>query len=165
MDQPAYRLAVTVCNATADKLQRHVCQYFTDIIVQHSRDEEFEEVRTAHDLIKRLNHSCPALLHNVVPQLEEELRVEEVQIRTMATQALGEMFADKNGADLIKKYPTTWNLWLLRKNDKVVSVRLTFLEVVKGVLVGVSEARDAIEGMHSVNFLFLDKSVTMYRNT
>lgn len=154
MDQPAYRLAVTVCNATADKLQRHVCQYFTDIIVQHSRDEEFEEVRTAHDLIKRLNHSCPALLHNVVPQLEEELRVEEVQIRTMATQALGEMFADKNGADLIKKYPTTWNLWLLRKNDKVVSVRLTFLEVVKGVLVGVSEARDAIEGMHSVNFCF-----------
>lgn len=133
--------------------------------MQHSRDEEFEEVRTAHDLIKRLNHSCPALLHNVVPQLEEELRVEEVQIRTMATQALGEMFADKNGADLIKKYPTTWNLWLLRKNDKVVSVRLTFLEVVKGVLVGVSEARDAIEGMHSVNFLFLDKSVTMYRNT
>lgn len=122
--------------------------------MQHSRDEEFEEVRTAHDLIKRLNHSCPALLHNVVPQLEEELRVEEVQIRTMATQALGEMFADKNGADLIKKYPTTWNLWLLRKNDKVVSVRLTFLEVVKGVLVGVSEARDAIEGMHSVNFCF-----------
>ncbi|OCH91293.1 hypothetical protein OBBRIDRAFT_792457 [Obba rivulosa] len=147
MEQPAYRLAVQVCNATADKLQRHVCQYFTDIIVLHSRDEEFEEVRKAHDLIKQLNRSCPSLLHNVVPQLEEELRVEENQIRVMATQVLGEMFADKGGADFMKKYPTTWNVWLLRKNDKASVVRLTFVEAAKGVLVNLpdSEVRDAIE--------------------
>ncbi|EMD34698.1 hypothetical protein CERSUDRAFT_116889 [Gelatoporia subvermispora B] len=147
MEQPAYRLAVQVCNATADKLQRHVCQYFTDIIVLHSRDEEFEEVRKAHELIKQLNRSCPSLLHNVVPQLEEELRVEENQIRVMATQVLGEMFADKGGSDFMKKYPTTWNVWLLRKNDKASIVRLTFVEAAKGVMVNLpdSEVRDAIE--------------------
>ncbi|PCH44760.1 hypothetical protein WOLCODRAFT_78395 [Wolfiporia cocos MD-104 SS10] len=145
MDQPAYRLAVQVCNATSDKLQRHVCQYFTDIIVSHSRDEEFEEVRTAHELIKQLNRSCPSLLHNVVPQLEEELRVEETQIRIMATQVLGEMFADKGGADFVRKYPTTWNVWLLRKNDKSAAVRLAFVEAAKGVLVNLSEQREAVE--------------------
>ena len=75
MEQPAYRLAVQVCNATADKLQRHVCQYFTDLIVNNARDEDFEEVRNAHELIKQLNRACPSLLHNVVPQLEEELKV------------------------------------------------------------------------------------------
>ncbi|KAG8216413.1 hypothetical protein J3R82DRAFT_6518 [Butyriboletus roseoflavus] len=42
LDQPAYRLAVQICNATSDKLQRHVCQYFTDIIVTNSRDLESE---------------------------------------------------------------------------------------------------------------------------
>lgn len=114
--------------------------------MQHSRDEEFEEVRTAHDLIKQLNRSCPSLLHNVVPQLEEELRVEENQIRIMATQVLGEMFADKGGADFVKKYPTTWNIWLLRKIDKAAVVRTAFVEAAKGVLINLPEMRDAIEG-------------------
>lgn len=148
MEQPAYRLAVEVCNATSDKLQRHVCQYFTDIIVQQAQAEDFDEVRTAHELIKRLNHSCPSLLHNVVPQLEEELRVEEVQLRQMATQVLGEMFADKGGGDLEKKYASTWSLWLARKNDKSAVVRLAFVEACKGLLVHHrSELREAVEGM------------------
>ena len=134
MDNPAYRLAVQVCNATADKLQRHVCQYFTDIIVQHSREEEYDEIRTAHDLIKRLNRTSPTLLHNVVPQLEEELRVEDVQLRTLATQVLGEMLADKGGADLVRKYPTTWQVWLLRRNDKSAAVRLAMVEAAKGLI-------------------------------
>lgn len=149
MDQPAYRLAVQVCSQTADKLQRQVCQYFTDIIVAHSRDEEFEEVQKAHELIKRINRSCPSLLHNVVPQLEEELRVQELQIRIMATQTLGEMFAEKNGADFVKKYPTTWTVWLARKNDQASAVRLAFVEGAKGLLVSTTQAemREQIEGL------------------
>lgn len=147
MDQPAYRLAIQVCNATATKLQRNVCQYFTDIILQHSEDEEFDEIRKAHDLIKRLNRSCPSLLHNVVPQLEEELRVEEIQIRLMATQVLGEMFADKGGMEFMKKYPSTWTFWIARKNDKAPAVRLAFVEASKGLLSATGEMRDLIEGM------------------
>ena len=81
MDQPAYRLAVQVCNQTADKLQRQVCQYFTDVIVNNSQESEFDEVQKAHSLIKRLHHACPALLHNVVPQLEEELRTVRQALR------------------------------------------------------------------------------------
>ncbi|THH15253.1 hypothetical protein EW146_g5196 [Bondarzewia mesenterica] len=150
MDNPGYRLAVQVCNATADKLQRHVCQYFTDIIVQHSQDEEYDEIRTAHDLIKQLNRTSPSLLHNVVPQLEEELRVEDVQLRTLATQVLGEMFADKGGADLVKKYPTTWQVWLLRKNDKSVMVRLSMVEAAKGLISNLADQRENVEGMPSL---------------
>ena len=146
MDQPAYRLTVTVCNATADKLQRHVCQYVTDIIVSHSRDEDFEEIRTAHDLIKQLSRSCPALLHSIIPQLEEELRVEELQLRLIATQVLGEMFSDNGGADLVKKYPSTWNAWLQRKNDKSGPVRVKFVEAAKGLLVNLPLHREVIEG-------------------
>lgn len=147
MDNPAYRLAVQVCNATADKLQRHVCQYFTDIIVQHSREEEYDEIRTAHDLIKRLNRTSPTLLHNVVPQLEEELRVEDVQLRTLATQVLGEMLADKGGADLVRKYPTMWQVWLLRRNDKSAAVRLAMVEAAKGLIVNLAEQRQIVEGV------------------
>ncbi|KAI0747029.1 armadillo-type protein [Daedaleopsis nitida] len=154
MDQPSYRLAVQVCNETADKLQRHVCQYFTDIIVDRAREEEYEEVQTAHDLIQQLNRACPSLLHNVVPQLEEELRVEQVQLRIMATQTLGEMYADKHALDLVQKYPTTWNQWIGRRNDKIVAVRQTWVETMKGVVINLPEMRTQIED--SLNMKFLD---------
>lgn len=95
-------------------------------------------MQTAHDLIKRLNSACQALLHNVVPQLEEELRVQENQIRIIATQTLGEMFADKGGGDLVRKYPSTWSAWLARKNDQAVVVRQAFVETAKGVLVNMT---------------------------
>ena len=150
MDQPSYRLAVQVCNATADRLQRHICQYFTDIIVQHSQNGDYDEVENAHELIKRLNHSCPSLLHNVFPQLEEELKVEEVQIREMATRVLGEMFADRKGGELEKKYPSTWALWMLRRNDKSPLVRLAFVEGCRGLLQQTSvdpAVREELEGM------------------
>ncbi|RDB27480.1 Sister chromatid cohesion protein pds5 [Hypsizygus marmoreus] len=151
IEQAGYRLAVQVCNATADKLQRHVCQHFTDIIVANSRDEEdFNEIRAAHELIKRLNHSCPGLLHSVIPQLEEELRVEETALRLIATQVLGEMFADKGGAELVKKYPTTWNVWVQRKNDKSALVRIKFVEATRGLIVNLFEQREVIEeSLHS----------------
>ena len=146
MDQPAFRLAIQVCNGSSTKLQRYVCQYFTDIILQHSEEEEFEEIQKAHDLIKHLNRFCPALLHNVVPQLEEELRVDEVSIRIMATQTLGEMFSDSGGTDFMRKYPSTWSLWLTRRNDKSAAVRLAFVEASKGLVLAPGETREAIEG-------------------
>lgn len=105
-------------------------------------------MQTAHDLIKRLNSSCQSLLHNVVPQLEEELRVQDNHIRIMATQTLGEMFADKGGVDLAKKYPTTWAAWLSRQNDQAVAVRQCFVETAKGVLVHMTipEQREQVGG-------------------
>ncbi|KDQ22406.1 hypothetical protein PLEOSDRAFT_171792 [Pleurotus ostreatus PC15] len=152
LDQAAYRTAVQLCNSTADKLQRHVSQYFTDIIVSESSvhatsPEDFNEIRTAHELIKRLHRSCPALLHSVIPQLEEELRVEEVQLRSIATQVLGEMYGSPggHGYDLVKNYPTTWNEWLKRRNDKNAGVRLKFAETAGALIGNLPQVKDAIE--------------------
>ncbi|KAI6158061.1 armadillo-type protein [Pisolithus tinctorius] len=163
MDQPAYRLAVQICNTTADKLQRHVCQYFTDIIITNSRDlqseSDYEEIRTAHELVKQLARSCPSLLHSVIPQLEEELRVEEVQVRVIVTQTLGEMFGDKGGADLVRKYPSTWNVWLMRKGDKAAPVRLKLVESAKGLVLNSPEHRETIEDILRLKLLDPDDKV------
>ncbi|KAI6002991.1 armadillo-type protein [Pisolithus albus] len=163
MDQPAYRLAVQICNTTADKLQRHVCQYFTDIIITNSRDlqsdSDFEEIRTAHELVKQLARSCPSLLHSVIPQLEEELRVEEVQVRLIVTQTLGEMFGDKGGSDLIRKYPSTWSVWLMRKGDKAAPVRLKLVESARGLVLNLPEHRETIEDILRLKLLDPDDKV------
>ncbi|KAF8491907.1 armadillo-type protein [Russula emetica] len=145
LDNPAFRLAVQVCKTTSDRLQRHVCQYFTEIIVQHAPDDEFDDIRKAHELVKQLNKFCSPLLHLVIPQLEEELRVEDLTLRMMATQVLGEMFADKGGPDLLRRYPTTWSHWNLRRNDKSPVVRLAFVEAMYGLLVGLPEQREFVE--------------------
>lgn len=105
-------------------------------------------MRQLHELIKRLNRAVPSLLRSVVPQIEEELRAEDTNVRTIATQTLGEMFCDNGGSDLIKKYPTTWAAWLQRKNDKTAGIRLRFVEACKGLLASfLPEPRAAVEGM------------------
>ncbi|KAJ7839550.1 armadillo-type protein [Mycena olivaceomarginata] len=143
-NQSAGRLAVQVCTATADKLTRHVSQYFTEIIVAE-RDEDLTEIRTAHALIQRLWAACPALLPTVIPQLEEELQAEDLALRLLVTQTLGEMYATDTGA-LMRQHPSTFQVWLKRKNDKAPQVRLKFVEATRDLLSSsAAELRDAVE--------------------
>ncbi|KAF7323824.1 hypothetical protein MKEN_00603700 [Mycena kentingensis (nom. inval.)] len=150
LEHPAYRLAVQVCNNTADKLQRHVSQRFTEKMVAEpdgEDDDKYEDIRVELQLIKRLHHSCPALLPTVIPQLEQQLYTEDVQIRLIVTQVLGEMLADPvNGAELAAKHPGTWGAWLKRKSDRAPAVRVKFVDVARALLGSAHEAqRSAVE--------------------
>jgi sister-chromatid-cohesion protein PDS5 len=100
-----------------DKFQRYVCQYFSDSIINSSRDLDIEEnlgeFKNAHNLILQIFEHVPTLLLNVIPQLEEELKVEEMVIRMVAASTLGEMFSRK-GEKLIDTYPSVWKAFLER---------------------------------------------------
>ncbi|KAF9956691.1 hypothetical protein BGZ72_002577 [Mortierella alpina] len=131
-DNPAaYRLACDLGNHCADKLQRYVFQYFLDIISTARNGElsskEMEDFKTVHKLVIELNKATPALLLNVIPQLEEEMKLTDVNIRSLATKSLGEMFAEKT-SQLATQYESTWKAWLLRRNDKVPQVRIIWVE-------------------------------------
>lgn len=156
-DSPAYRLSIGVCTRTADKLQRHVAQYFGDLLLQHTPEdqstippEDIEELRTAHELVQRLAHAVAPLLLNVVPQLEEELHVTDQTIRSIATQTLGAIFGDLNGAKLARTYHLTWNQWLSRKNDRSAAVRVIFVESCKDILLHHAELKNDMEGKMSI---------------
>ncbi|KAN0065934.1 Sister chromatid cohesion protein pds5 [Thecaphora frezii] len=146
----AHRMTAEICSATADKLQKYVAQYFTEVIVSASReddqDERMEALQSAHALILQINRSVPALLLNVVPQLEEELRAEDAQLRIMATKVLGQMFAERPssvgaGGDLATKYAATWKAWLGRANDKSATLRTVWVEATKNLLIHHPELR------------------------
>ncbi|KAG0073323.1 hypothetical protein BGZ89_006616 [Linnemannia elongata] len=131
-DNPAaYRLACDLGNNCAEKLQRYVFQYFSDIISTAGNGElshkELEDFKTVHKLVIELNKSTPALLLNVIPQLEEELKLSDVTIRTLATRSLGEMFSEKT-SQLATQYESTWKAWLQRRNDKISQVRIAWIE-------------------------------------
>ncbi|KAF8675027.1 Cohesin-associated protein pds5 [Rhizoctonia solani] len=165
-DSPAYRLSIGVCTRTADKLQRHVAQYFGDLLLQHTPDdqtsmpaEDVEELRTAHELVQRLAQAVAPLLLNVVPQLEEELRVTDQTIRSIATQTLGAIFGDSNGAKLARTYPSTWAQWLLRRNDRVAAVRVIFVECAKDIVSRHAELKGDMEEALKGKFMDPDDKV------
>ena len=55
----------------------------------------------------------PRALLRVLPQLEDELKVEEVAVRLVAVRTLGRMFAAPT-AVLLAESPKLWRQWLDR---------------------------------------------------
>ena len=104
---PSYNVAKNLCNTCVSQMARYVSQYFGNVIVdatnldtdqqdgKHSTmsDEDLEQLDKAHRLLRELWRSCPGVLQNVIPQIEAELTAENVQIRSLATEAIGDLIA------------------------------------------------------------------------
>lgn len=56
-------------------------------------EDDLKELRKAHRLLRELWRACPAVLQNVIPQLEAELSAENVQLRLLATETLGDIIS------------------------------------------------------------------------
>lgn len=114
----AYSMAKTICNHTPEKMSRYASQYFSDVIMDitgkgvgnahahkngdDSDDEDhqagpseadFRELRKAHQLLRELWRAAPTVLPNVVPQVDAELGADNVQLRLLATETLGDMIS------------------------------------------------------------------------
>lgn len=127
---PAYNMAKYICNACPEKMARYFSQYFNDIIVDASTssaqkqpsktkkrhsdgpedsddehgsgptEDDLKELRKVHSLLRELWRACPAVLQNVIPQLEAELSAENVQLRLLATETLGDIISGIGAAGL-----------------------------------------------------------------
>ena len=63
-------------------------------------EEDLKELYKAHQLLKELWRASPAVLQNVIPQLEAELSAENVQLRLLATESLGDIISGIGSAGL-----------------------------------------------------------------
>ncbi|KAL8321956.1 hypothetical protein RB598_005112 [Gaeumannomyces tritici] len=113
----AYQMAKQVCNSCPDKMARFVAQYFGDVIMDvtnlggrsnghkggdESEEEEaaggpseadLKELRKAHQLLRELWRACPLILPNVIAQVDAELNAENLHLRQLATETLGDMIS------------------------------------------------------------------------
>lgn len=78
-----------------------------------SENEDLEEAKKAHLLMRKINSVTPELLLNAMPLLQEEMKVDHLGIRQLATETLGEMFAEET-SNVAEKYPNIWKTWLTR---------------------------------------------------
>ncbi|KAH8553460.1 armadillo-type protein [Umbelopsis sp. PMI_123] len=132
----SHRMAVELCKNTSEVLQRYVCQYFSDILLEakvSDNDEDYEQLNEAHELIQEIHRTVPDLLLNVIPQLEEEIKVDELHVRTLGTKTLGTMFSERNSF-IADSYPLVWKSWLNRRNDKMVAIRILVIENLGAIL-------------------------------
>ena len=126
----AYTLAKTLCNSCPEKMARYISQYFNDVMVESSAgsngtskpnghrrksdaiesdeedaskgptDADLRELNKAHQLLRELWRTSPAVLQNVIPQVEAELSAENGRLRTLATETLGDMISGIGAAGL-----------------------------------------------------------------
>ena len=59
--------------------------------LQGPTEEDLKELHKAHRLMRELWRASPAVLQSVIPQLEAELSTENVQLRLLATETLGDI--------------------------------------------------------------------------
>jgi sister-chromatid-cohesion protein PDS5 len=108
----AYQIVKHLCQVFPDKMARFVSQYFSDVIVDatgfagRDRDadddedgpsgpseSDIRELRKAHTLIREIWKAAPQILQNVVPQVDAELSADNVHLRQLATETLGDMIS------------------------------------------------------------------------
>ncbi|KAI1467007.1 armadillo-type protein [Daldinia caldariorum] len=113
----AYVMAKTVCNSCPEKMARYVGQYFSEVIMDvtgnsgnangHRDDDDsdnddgnagpsesdFKELRKAHLLLRELWRAAPTVLLHVIPQVDAELSADNIQLRLLATETLGDMIS------------------------------------------------------------------------
>ena len=106
----------------------------------------------SHKLLLTIWRNTPDLLPLVLPTLEANLKAaDEAEIRALTTRTLGSMFSirprvGQSMAELSRSHPTTWKAWLGRKVDKVVAVRVAWVESTYDVLAEIGDLRRELEG-------------------
>ncbi|TIA93149.1 hypothetical protein E3P99_00235 [Wallemia hederae] len=142
MNSSKHKLVVEVCNKTSERLQKSVCQYFSEILLKVTDDEysekEYDEAVEAHKIIRSIHKHSPRILLSTIPLLEVELHSENSDIRELGTRTLGRMLgepsSDPKYSSLSKEHPNAFRTWIDRKKDLVASVRSLIVEYAPAVI-------------------------------
>ncbi|TKA77158.1 hypothetical protein B0A49_12339 [Cryomyces minteri] len=62
-----------------------------DLALHGPSGEDLREIHKAHRLLRELWRSTPTVLQNIVPQLETELSADNVQLRILGTETVGDL--------------------------------------------------------------------------
>lgn len=145
---PTYMASTSICQATQDRLQKHVARYFSEAfleVLERNEDEDEDDNVTAleqlHKQIVHVAEAAPSLLTSVVPQLESELQSDQVYVRLLATRALGTLFALPSNVSesFATLHSHVWKAWLGRAIDKHVPIRISWTEFAVKILTQHSE--------------------------
>eukprot|EP00051_Salpingoeca_urceolata_P020675 m.313233 g.313233 ORF g.313233 m.313233 type:complete len:1382 (-) comp19662_c2_seq10:225-4370(-) len=136
----AAALAAGLIKAAAEPLQAHVYPYFNGMLGlgktsdSNMTDQVFELILEAYKI-------SPTLMQRVVPQLEDQLKMEDTDTRLNVVELLGSIF-ELEGSTLATSCPALWLGFCQRMNDKDTSVRIACCQHAKKILARHSHSPD-----------------------
>ncbi|KAJ0024548.1 hypothetical protein Pint_08187 [Pistacia integerrima] len=125
----ASQLAVSVIQCCAEKLQPFVCGFLTSCFLD--RDATWSELRELyHEIMFKIFQCAPQMLVAVIPNLIQELSIDQVDVRIKALNLIGKLFAlPKNG--VAERHRHLFVEFLKRFSDKSPEVRIRALQCAK----------------------------------
>ncbi|XP_031473421.1 sister chromatid cohesion protein PDS5 homolog B isoform X2 [Nymphaea colorata] len=150
----SYRLAVSVIQNCMEKLEPFVRRFLTSSIIDRgARGSELGEVY--HEIIFEIFQCAPQMLLAVIPNLTQELLIDQVDVRMKAVQLLGRLFS-LPGCQAAHEYHQLFVEFLKRFSDKSVEVRLSALECAKGCYMANPSGVEALDILGALEARLLD---------
>jgi sister-chromatid-cohesion protein PDS5 len=137
-------MAQTLIHRAADKLQPFITKFLNDMLVE-GKSSETDLSSRAYELIFELNFVNASLLLYVLPQLDQQLKVEDLETRSSAVQLLARMFAAKDST-LPSSYPHLFSAFLGRFKDVNHEIRIVMVQFAEHFII--NQADDKL--LHSV---------------
>lgn len=125
------RLAMKVIEQCSGKLEPSIKQFLVSSMSGDSRPTTFEI--DYHEVIYDIYRCAPQILSGVVPYITGELLTDQLDVRLKAVHLVGDLFALSESA-ISEAFHPIFLEFLKRLTDRIVEVRMSVLEHVKGCL-------------------------------
>ncbi|XP_028553543.1 sister chromatid cohesion protein PDS5 homolog A-B [Dendrobium catenatum] len=163
----SFRLAVSVIQDCAPKLETHVCSFLTSCMLDkynvdkrhetdscnfdgdNEHDDALEndapvaELRSSyHEVFLKIYQYAPQILTSILPLLTQELLIDQVDARMKAVQLVGKLMV-LSKLNFGREHRPVYSEFLRRFSDKSADVRLASLEWAKAVYQANASADEA----------------------
>eukprot|EP00903_Cladosiphon_okamuranus_P009357 g8923.t1 len=137
----SYNLAAGLLKVTLAKVQTPISHLVSGML-SGARGGAIESELKEHalPLVYELHKVTPNMLTFILPEVAEQLKAEDIDVRSGACTLLGRLFASKH-ADYGKEKPNIWAAFLGRFIDADVGIRRTMVEAVTMILLRKPELR------------------------
>ncbi|GAV71980.1 Cnd1 domain-containing protein [Cephalotus follicularis] len=122
----ASQLAVSVIQSCGEKLKPFICGFLTSCLMD--RDAVTSELKEFyHEIMLKIFQYAPQILLAVIPNLVQELLIDQVDVRIKAVNLVGKLFALPDN-HIARKYHGVFVEFLKRFSDKSAEVRVAAIQ-------------------------------------
>ncbi|KAI8336363.1 armadillo-type protein [Chlamydoabsidia padenii] len=123
-------MAMDLYTSTSLTLQKAVFQRFAKIMETAAQpgQNDIDDLKRWLQLIHSIYFVEPSLLLNVIPQIQQALEEDKLDVRQLAMETIGTMLSNQSPA-LLRDYPGVWRSWLERSKDKSTVIRESWVEL------------------------------------
>ncbi|XVE55344.1 hypothetical protein DITRI_Ditri03aG0151400 [Diplodiscus trichospermus] len=150
----AFKLAASVVQTCAEKLQPFVCGFLTSCSLD--RDSVGSELKEFyHEIVLKIFQCAPEMLNAIIPTLTQELMADQVDVRIKAVNLIGKLLLQPE-YHIAQRYRALYVEFLKRFSDKSSEVRVTALQCAKSCCLANPSGIESLELLTAIEDRLLD---------